>query len=428
MSNVVIKVEHLAKQYRLGAIGHGYLRDDVARYLAKLRGKEDPFSKIAEVNDRSTKGNSDYVWAIKDISFELRQGEVLGIVGKNGSGKSTLLKILSKVTKPTRGNIKMKGRVASLLEVGTGFNPDLTGRENIFLNGAILGMSTAEIKAKFDEIVDFSGVERYIDTPVKRYSSGMYVRLAFAVAAFLEPEILIIDEVLAVGDVEFQRKCLGKMKDVSNKEGRTVLFVSHNMGAIKGLCKSGLYLKNGMTERMGEINEVIDYFLQKDGGSFNDVGCPVREFDDNATIPIQLKKVWLTDMSGRTRSDFDVFDQVICNVEYKVREKVMGVTPIINVNRDGHELFRSFACDLDENILEGQEPDVYRYSVKLPLPLKKGFYQVSLGLGKLRVRDIDFADDALSFFVDELSFDPTNKSYTANRPGVVPALLKWEKV
>jgi lipopolysaccharide transport system ATP-binding protein len=221
----VIKVENLSKAYQLGEIGTGTLSRDLERYWARLRGKEDPFLKIGEVNDRAKKGESDVVWSLKDLDFEIEQGDAVGIIGRNGAGKSTLLKILSRVTAPTTGSVKVKGRIASLLEVGTGFHPELSGRENIYLNGAILGMRKAEIKRNFDEIVDFSGVERYIDTPVKRYSSGMYVRLAFAVAAHLESEILIVDEVLAVGDAEFQKKCLGKMGEVSKGEGRTVLFV-----------------------------------------------------------------------------------------------------------------------------------------------------------------------------------------------------------
>ncbi|QMU27559.1 ABC transporter ATP-binding protein [Adhaeribacter radiodurans] len=261
MSDIAIKVENLGKLYRLGEVGTGTLSHDLNRWWARMRGKEDPFAKIGETNDRTKKGSSDYVWSLKDVNFEVKQGEVLGIIGRNGAGKSTLLKILSKVTSPTTGRIKVKGRIASLLEVGTGFHPELTGRENIFLNGAILGMTKAEIRSKFDEIVDFSGVERYIDTPVKRYSSGMYVRLAFAVSAFLEPEILIVDEVLAVGDAEFQKKCLGRMKDVSVNDGRTVLFVSHNMAAIQNLCTNGLYMKNGQAIAFGEIDKVITTYL-----------------------------------------------------------------------------------------------------------------------------------------------------------------------
>ncbi len=260
MSEVVIKVENLGKQYSLGEIGSGTLAGDLKHWAKKITGKKEVF-EIGE-NDRTQAAKKgDIVWAVKDINFEVNQGEVLGIIGKNGAGKSTLLKMLSRVTAPTEGSIKVKGRIASLLEVGTGFHPDLTGRENIFLNGAILGMTKAEIRSKFDEIVEFSGVSRYIDTPVKRYSSGMYVRLAFAVAAHLEPEILIVDEVLAVGDVEFQRKCLGKMKDVSG-QGRTVIFVSHNMGAVKSLCNTGIVMKNGTLDFAGNINDCVAQYLK----------------------------------------------------------------------------------------------------------------------------------------------------------------------
>lgn len=262
MSDVVIKVENLSKQYRLGEVGTGTISHDLNRWWAKVRGKEDPFSKVGETNDRTKKGNSEYVWALRDINFEVKQGEVLGIVGRNGAGKSTLLKLLSKVTSPTTGSIKMKGRVASLLEVGTGFHPELTGRENVFLNGAILGMTKTEIKKKFDEIVDFAGVERYIDTPVKRYSSGMYVRLAFAVAAHLEPDILIVDEVLSVGDAEFQKKCLGKMNEVSREEGRTILFVSHNLKAVGALCRTGLFLNKGETQFMGNVDAALENYIK----------------------------------------------------------------------------------------------------------------------------------------------------------------------
>ena len=258
--NIVIKAENISKQYRLGQVGTGTISHDLNRFWHKIRGKEDPYLKIGETNDRATKGDSDYVWSLRDINFEIEQGDAVGIIGRNGAGKSTLLKLLSRVTKPTTGSIYTKGRIASLLEVGTGFHPEMTGRENIFLNGAILGMTRKEITRKFDEIVDFSGVERYIDTPVKRYSSGMYVRLAFAVAAHLESEILIVDEVLAVGDAEFQKKCLGKMGDVSKGEGRTVLFVSHNMAAVKELCNQGILLNQGKIEYIGTATEsVIEY-------------------------------------------------------------------------------------------------------------------------------------------------------------------------
>ena len=262
MSKPVIKVENLSKAYQIGQIGTGTISRDLERFfVTKILGKEDPFLKIGETNDRSTKGKSDIVWSLKDINFDINQGDAVGIIGKNGAGKSTLLKLLSRVTSPTTGQIKVKGRIASLLEVGTGFHPELSGRENIYLNGAILGMRKKEITRKLDEIIDFSGVERYIDTPVKRYSSGMYVRLAFAVAAHLESEILIVDEVLAVGDAEFQKKCLGKMGDISKGEGRTVLFVSHNMASIRSLCNKGLFLENGKTIFNGNIEGAISSYL-----------------------------------------------------------------------------------------------------------------------------------------------------------------------
>ncbi|RTY83270.1 ATP-binding cassette domain-containing protein [Flavobacterium sp. ZB4P23] len=260
MKDIILKAENISKQYRLGQVGTGTMAHDLNRWWHQVRGKENPYLKIGDTNDRSTKGTSDYVWALQDINFEVERGEILGIIGKNGAGKSTLLKILSRVTAPTTGSIKFGGRVASLLEVGTGFNGEMTGRENIYLNGAILGMTKKEITSKIDEIIDFSGCERYIDTPVKRYSSGMYVRLAFAVAAFLEPEILIVDEVLAVGDAEFQKKAIGKMQDISRTGGRTVLFVSHNMAAVKSLCTRGIVLENGKVVFDGGIEESVDLY------------------------------------------------------------------------------------------------------------------------------------------------------------------------
>ena len=261
MDDIILKAEGVSKQYRLGLIGTGTLSHDLNRWWYRIRGKEDPYLKIGESNDRSTKGESPYVWALKDINFEVKRGEVLGIIGKNGAGKSTLLKILSRVTLPTTGQIKTKGRIASLLEVGTGFHPEMTGRENIFLNGAILGMTKKEITSKLDEIIEFSGCQRYIDTPVKRYSSGMRVRLAFAVAAHLEPDILVVDEVLAVGDAEFQKKAIGKMQDISQGQGRTVLFVSHNMAAVKSLCTRGLVLEDGKVVFEGRQDTAVDYYI-----------------------------------------------------------------------------------------------------------------------------------------------------------------------
>ncbi len=261
--DLAIRVENVGKQYRLGQVGTGTLSHDLKRWWALTRGKEDPYLKIGVENDRTKKADSDYAWAVRDISFDVHQGDTLGIIGRNGAGKSTLLKLLSRVTSPSTGTIKIKGRIASLLEVGTGFNPELTGRDNIFLNGAILGMTKKEIASKFDEIVEFAGVQLYIDTPVKRYSSGMYVRLAFGVAAHLEPEILIVDEVLAVGDAEFQKKCLGKMSDVAG-HGRTIIFVSHNMQAVQTLCKTALYLKAGTAVEIGRTDKVINNYLSRE--------------------------------------------------------------------------------------------------------------------------------------------------------------------
>ena len=273
--NIVLDIENVSKQYRLGEVGTGTLQHDLKRWWANVRGKEDPYLKIGETNDRTAKGDSDYVWALNDINFQVEQGQAVGIIGRNGAGKSTLLKLLSRVTKPTTGSIKYKGRIASLLEVGTGFHPEMTGRENIYLNGAILGMTRKEITRKFDEIVAFAGVERYIDTPVKRYSSGMYVRLAFAVAAHLESEILIVDEVLAVGDAEFQKKCLGKMGDVTKGEGRTILFVSHNMTAVETLCTNAVAMRHGTIVDIGQPELLIKNYLAD-----SITNCRKIEFDD----------------------------------------------------------------------------------------------------------------------------------------------------
>ena len=296
--NIAIEFDGVGKQYRLGLVGTGSLQHDLNRWWqTAILHKEDPYLKIGEVNDRSKKGTSDYVWALKDISFKVEQGDVVGIIGKNGAGKSTLLKLLSHITAPSVGHISYRGRIASLLEVGTGFHPELTARQNIYMNGSIMGMTRHEITSKLDEIVDFAGIERYFDTPVKRFSSGMTVRLGFAVAAFLEPEILVVDEVLAVGDAEFQKKAIGKMKDISSGCGRTVLFVSHNMASIKKLCKSGVLLENGMIRETGNIKNVIDAYIA--GGS---VISNNAYFHDISTAPgndnIRIKSFEVTPSSG----------------------------------------------------------------------------------------------------------------------------------
>lgn len=300
---LALKAENISKLYRLGQVGTGTLSHDLNRFWHQIRGKEDPYLRIGEANDRSQKGDSEYVWSLKDINFEIEQGDAVGIIGRNGAGKSTLLKLLSKVTKPTTGQIHTRGRIASLLEVGTGFHPEMTGRENVYLNGAILGMTRKEITRKFDEIVDFSGVERYIDTPVKRYSSGMYVRLAFAVAAHLESEILIVDEVLAVGDAEFQKKCLGKMGDVTKGEGRTVLFVSHNMDAVKKLCNTGIYLEKGTVKYKGNISSVIYHynrFLFENKKTY---------YVNDTPIPEKISSISITDNNGQRRDSISSFDE-----------------------------------------------------------------------------------------------------------------------
>ncbi len=292
-----IEFNNISKIYRLGLVSTGTLAHDLKRWWTmSVRGKEDPYLTIGETNDRSTKGDSEYVWALRNIDFKVEQGDVVGIIGKNGAGKSTLLKILSKVTAPTTGTIRARGRIGSLLEVGTGFHPEMTGRENIYMNGAILGMTKQEITKKLDEIVDFSGCERYIDTPVKRYSSGMMVRLGFAVAAHLDPEILVVDEVLAVGDAEFQKKAIGKMQDVSKGEGRTVLFVSHNMASIRTLCHTGVLLKNGQIQTTGAIEKVVETYIVGNSESNNAL------FKDLATAPgndkIRIREFSINPLQG----------------------------------------------------------------------------------------------------------------------------------
>ena len=338
MQRAVIKAEHISKQYRLGKIGTGTVSHDLNRWWHRVRGKEDPYLKLGDVNDRSNKGSSDYVWSLRDVNFEINQGDAVGIIGRNGAGKSTLLKLLSRVTMPTTGKIYTKGRIASLLEVGTGFHPEMTGRENIYLNGAILGMRKHEIKRKFDEIVAFSGVERYIDTPVKRYSSGMYVRLAFAVAAHLESEILIVDEVLAVGDAEFQKSCLGKMGDVSRGEGRTVLFVSHNMAAVKTLCNRGLVLEHGMVKYTGDATSSVGYYMQ--GSSETNL---VKHFNDEYHNDyFQLHQLEVRNVEGTQDDVIDEYKaiQLVVTITVKKEAANKKITFVMN-NEEGITLFTS---------------------------------------------------------------------------------------
>jgi len=388
--STVIKVENISKQYRLGDVGSGSIADDLSKWWALVRGKEDPTLQLGEVNDRSKVGNSDYVWALKDINFEVKAGEVLGIIGRNGAGKSTLLKILSKTTQPTTGSVKLKGRVASLLEVGTGFHPELSGRDNIFLNGAILGMTKREIQSKFDEIVDFSGVERYIDTPVKRYSSGMYVRLAFAVAAHLEPEILIVDEVLAVGDAEFQKKCLGKMKDVSVNEGRTVLFVSHNMPSIRALCSSCLLMENGMVTKKGQTDFVITEYFNSNARSTNEISNIIpNDLSLHNTGEAKFKKACIINEVGNTTSKIGFMEPLLVNVELEVLKKIIDVSiSLFIVNQ--------FA----ETVIMATENKFYK-----PSSFNKGIYNIAVNFTEKLMPGNYSIGLAISFFHTGSSID-----------------------
>ncbi|QNR85310.1 ATP-binding cassette domain-containing protein [Pedobacter riviphilus] len=342
MSNIAIKVENLSKAYQLGQIGTGTISRDLERWYARIRGKEDPFLRIGESNNQNTKSESDVVWSLKDINFEIEQGNAVGIIGRNGAGKSTLLKILSKVTAPTTGKISGKGRIASLLEVGTGFHPELSGRENIFLNGAILGMRKKEIQRKLEEIVDFAGIERYLDTPVKRYSSGMYVRLAFAVAAHLESEILIVDEVLAVGDAEFQKKCLGKMGEVSKGEGRTVLFVSHNMNAINTLTNISFYLKSGIIEFNGKTGEAVKHYLSNTKPSKTYLSAP------NQKISITRVEVLTSETNSIHNQGQPLTIEIDVNMPYYAEG--MGVSFQI-YNEEETPIIYCYRFDVDKPLL-----------------------------------------------------------------------------
>jgi lipopolysaccharide transport system ATP-binding protein len=375
MSKVVIKAENISKQYRLGLVGTGTVRDDFKRWWHNVRGKEDPFIKIGEANNRSTKGESDYVWSLKDINFEINQGDSVGIIGRNGAGKSTLLKILSQVTQPTTGKIYTKGRIASLLEVGTGFHPEMTGRENIYLNGAILGMRKHEINRKFDEIVAFSGVERYIDTPVKRYSSGMYVRLAFAVAAHLESEILIVDEVLAVGDAEFQKKCIGKMNDVSKGEGRTVLFVSHSMASVKKLCNKGIVLHNGTNVFNGGVEEVIHYYENNLVSNQRNLEI---QYTENLDLPMQLLRVKL--LNDRINKIFNTRDVLIFEFDLRTKSYIEGAYITIDLKDVNDDLVYWSGDYSSERFLKKMNGEI-RMQCKLPNNiLTSGVYNVSFAI------------------------------------------------
>lgn len=431
MSNTAIRVENLGKQYRLGEVGTGTISHDLNRWWARMRGKEDPFAKVGEANDRTTKGSSDYVWALRDVNFDVKAGEVLGIVGRNGAGKSTLLKILSKVTAPTTGSIKIKGRIASLLEVGTGFHPDLTGRENVYLNGAILGMSKGEINRKFDEIVDFSGVERYIDTPVKRYSSGMYVRLAFAVSAFLEPEILIVDEVLAVGDAEFQKKCLGRMEDVSKNDGRTILFVSHNMAAVSNLCSSTVFMRNGTLHSMGPTDKIIEEYISYGKSNAGQV------LENDIVYTRRCSEAYFNEISivsnGEITSSIGIRNDVVIEMHYTIIKNGAVLYPSIHLlDNMGTVIFATFngeSANIGIDEYFGKPLKKGRYVSSLTIPgnfLNEKAYTISAFLVPLDFQDLAIAEEVLSFSVTDTG--DMRKEYGGDWTGLIRPKMQWSTV
>ncbi len=437
-NSVVIRIENLSKEYRLGTISHGTLQRDLQSWWARIRGREDPNSIIGiEQSERSiahrAKRNAPnamqenpHFLALDDVSFEVHQGEVLGIIGRNGAGKSTLLKILSKVTAPTRGIVKIKGRIASLLEVGTGFHPELTGRENVHLNGAILGMTKKEIASKFDEIVAFSEIEQFIDTPVKRYSSGMYVRLAFAVAAHLEPEILIVDEVLAVGDAAFQKKCLGKMGDVA-KEGRTVLFVSHNMDAVLRLCKAALLLNRGTIQAEGSTEDVINVYLKEN------VGSSATKRWDFSKAPgdeiVKLLEVYVHDENREVKDNYDISKPLGITMKYEVLKGGYVLSPAFNFfNNYGLNIFDSHDTTPDRRNIPKQ-PGVYVSTVWLPGNLlSEGIVIVGAAMVTPGPFIVHFQEkDIVAFtIIDTFQQISARGEYVGSFPGVIRPLLKWD--
>jgi lipopolysaccharide transport system ATP-binding protein len=398
----VIKVENLSKAYQLGEIGTGTISRDLERFWAKMRGKEDPFLKIGEVNDRAVKGKTDVVWSLKDLNFDIEQGDAVGIIGRNGAGKSTLLKILSRVTAPTTGSVKIKGRIASLLEVGTGFHPELSGKDNIYLNGAILGMRKAEIKRRFEEIVDFSGVERYIDTPVKRYSSGMYVRLAFAVAAHLESEIMIIDEVLAVGDAAFQKKCLGKMGEVSKGEGRTILFVSHNMAAVNQLCTKAISLENGGVKAIGPTSSIVDAYLKSEQVSAENVNFNNNTADRSGNQKVKFHEVFLKNQEQTATRVFSIGDAIHIVFSLKCdnpnQQKVKAAIELKTA--DGFKLANMIDSDSGFQVRADMDNVVAYEVIMKDTRLYPGTYYISLYAGDLSSSETyDYLEDCISFEV-----------------------------
>ena len=421
-----IEFEGISKQYRLGQLSTGTLSHDLNRWwTTHILRKEDPYLKIGEVNVRSRKGTSDYVWALKDINFTVEEGEVVGIIGKNGAGKSTLLKLLSRVTSPTTGVIRARGRVASLLEVGTGFHNEMTGRENIFLNGAILGMSKSEIRKKFDEIVSFSGCERYIDTPVKRYSSGMRVRLGFAIAAYLEPDILVVDEVLAVGDIEFQKKAIGKIQDVSCSEGRTVLFVSHNMSSIRSLCSRGVVLSDGQVSYIGNIDSAIDTYMRTTFDCCQDVIVGKMPRTGKCTGKIRFEGIAFIDRENRPAF-------ACCGKFLRIRMKisVSEFVPDCRLSIDLYSMYGNILMTFPSFQVHDVIPiaaGVYYADLDIDrLPLTIGSYRLSLWSGNDRVTS-DYIDRLIVMEVTEDDYFGTGRVVEAHQRGkVVFCDYKWE--
>jgi lipopolysaccharide transport system ATP-binding protein len=419
--SIILKAKNISKQYRLGVVGTGTISHDLNRWWAGIRGKDDPYLKVGAVNDRSAKSDNDYVWALQEINFEVQRGEVLGIIGKNGAGKSTLLKILSRVTIPTTGEIKTKGRIASLLEVGTGFHPELTGRENIYLNGAILGMTKAEIIAKEAEIIEFSGCQMYVDTPVKRYSSGMRVRLAFAVAAFLEPDILVIDEVLAVGDAEFQKKAIGKMQDISQGDGRTVLFVSHNMAAVKSLCTRAIVLEHGTSVFEGETDEAVDFYLNNENMQ---LGTGIVNYLDNqvGNDEIQLLQVSVTDKTQRIRTAFLQSEAIDVHIAFLAKTDLKGMRFNLSVkNAYGVVAFVTSSHELTKaGVTKGE------HKLKLTIPdflLNKTQYTLTINAGIPGNRVLIEPIDVL--LVDIEGEHSGGSTFMEKWPGLVSPKLEW---
>ena len=390
---LAIRVDNVSKAYRIGEIGTGSLRSDMQRWYARMRGQEDPFLKIGETNDREARSSSDVVWSLRDVSFEIEQGEAIGIIGSNGAGKSTLLKIMSRVTSPTTGSILVKGRIASLLEVGTGFHPDLTGRENIYLNGSILGMRKKEITRKFDEIVDFAGVMRYVDTPVKRYSSGMYVRLAFAVAAHLESEILIVDEVLAVGDGEFQKKCLGKMDQVSKGEGRTVFFVSHQMGSIAQLCTTCMHLQTGRLVMAGRTDKVISNYISQSRSVIGTRYVPPGP----AGTKLHITGAMVQNREGKEQGHFQHDEPITVRAEAFIEGWIPGAEMRMII-RD-HRHLNVFTTDIELNDLRTKS-GAFAATYTIPAHvLRPTGYSVMLALLVSHQYHIQIIEEALHFSV-----------------------------